>query len=62
MQISDLFGHHLAEGVEYLEKYADFRSLQASLAQGENRCDIPRSSPLQKGRAKVSKILLATGH
>ncbi len=31
MQVSDLFGHHLAERVEYLEKYADFGSLKASI-------------------------------
>jgi hypothetical protein len=30
MQVSDLFGHRLAERVEYLEKYADFESLKAS--------------------------------
>jgi hypothetical protein len=30
MQVSDLFAHHLAERVEYLEKYADFGSLKPS--------------------------------
>jgi hypothetical protein len=30
MQVSDPFGHHLAEWVEFLEKYADFRFLKAS--------------------------------
>jgi hypothetical protein len=30
MQVSDLFGHHLAERVESPEKYADFGSLKAS--------------------------------
>jgi hypothetical protein len=34
MQVSDLFGHHLAERVEYLEKYADFGSLKASFGAG----------------------------